>query len=231
MSANADPKSMESLGDEIRRLWGLPPRPIDQVPRVWSEEEEMERVQKLVRDQRMESFKRFCPVHFLEAIDRSKIPNLAAWDEADAWSGGWPGVWLWSHDTGEAKTRMLWRKFGQLHVERGRSVVRVTGLNVAEDYAQAYREGRTTEFYGRFARMGCVMMDDLDKMELPDPNRSDAQDRAARNARMLRELFDDFYERHQPVLVTANEPIAWFSERIGKSGERRMLEVCREVAF
>ncbi len=48
---------------------------------------------------------------------------------------------------------------------------------------------------------------------------------------MLRELFDTFYEDHTRVVVMANQPIAWFAQRIGESAERRMRAVCVEVNF
>src|SRR4051812_49372842 len=57
-----------------------------------------------VREQRLARFKELCPVEFQQKIDRSKLPNLAAWDEADAWTGCAPGLWLWSHETGRGKT-------------------------------------------------------------------------------------------------------------------------------
>ncbi len=185
-----------------------------------------------VRQQRLERFKEFCPAEFREKIDRTRIPNLAAWDEADVWRGDHPGLFIWSHDTGLAKSRMLWRKFGQLHVEHGKTVVRVTGLNLSEEYHDAYHHNKTSEFYSGLMRFGVVMLDDLDKMPLPELRQGFAQHaNADRNARMLREIFDRFYQHHTPVLVTANEPMTWFEERIGASGGRRMREVCREIAF
>lgn len=213
-----------NLAEEFRRKWGL--ESAEPVARLAVD------VQQLVRAQRLDHFRSLCPPRFLEKIDRTKIPNLAGWDDADTWTGGCPGVWLWSHETGEAKTRFLWRKFGEFHVEQGKTVARVTGLNLAEEYHDCFVRARTDLFYARFDRVDVVMLDDLDKMDLPAEGTSFAeQDRGARNARMLRELFDKFYEQLTPVLVTANEPIAWFAARIGPSGERRMRAVCREVAL
>ncbi len=219
--------------DVLRREWGLPPRdPAAPAPRALTEEEHAEQTRRIVREQRMAAFRQFCPEEFRQKIDRALIPNLAAWDDADTWAGGFPGVWLWSHETGEAKTRMLWRKFGQLHAEQGRTVMRVTGVNLAEEYHDCYQRSTTAQFYRHLCGGGVVMLDDLDKMPLPQGEQGFGErDNAMRNARMLRELFDTFYEEHTPVLVTANEPIAWFGKIIGPSGERRMRAVCREVAF
>lgn len=196
-------------------------------PRVAFDDEAATRA--LIRAQRMETFKGFCPVEFLKAIDETKIRNMAAWERADDWNGRFPGVWLWSADTGEAKTRMLWRQFGRMHVDQGRMVCRVTGLNLAEAYGEAYFENKTTAFYHRFAKFDAWLLDDLDKMKLPDGHHYDST--ADRNGRMLREVFDKFYESHKPVLVTANEPIAWFQARLGESTARRMREVCTEIEF
>ncbi len=189
-------------------------------------------VKAYVVAQRMARFKEFCPVEFQKKIIPKLIESPAAWALADAWEGTHKGVWLWSHGTGMAKSRMLWRKYGQLHVRKGKSVLRITGFNLAEAYHDSLIIGKTSSFYGRI--MGCdvVMLDDLDKMKLPDDaDGFKEKEEGARNARMLRELFDRFYERHAPVLVTANEPIAWFTERIGPSGGRRMAEVCDEICF
>lgn len=221
-------QTMGSLADEFRRLWGLAPRDPNAAPLP------VPTVEDLIRDQRRENFRRFCPKEFQQKIDRTKIPNLAAWDEADKWNGRAPGIWLWSHSTGEAKSRMLWRKFGQLHVEQGRTVVRITGLNLAEDYHDHFNKNATAQFYRHLAgRKGqVVMLDDLDKMPLPAADLGYAERvHADRNARMLREVFDMFYEEHVPVLVTANEPIAFFAERCGPSTERRMKAVCTEVTL
>lgn len=218
-----EPKTMGSLADEFRKLWGLESTPV--VAKEFD-------LTAYVRDQRKQTFLSFCPEEFAQKIDRSKIPNLAAWDEADKWNGEFPGVWLWSNETGEAKTRMLWRKFGLLHVEKGMTVQRTTGLNLAEEYHDFHKKNCTAMFYRHMSGCQVVMLDDLDKMALPCEGMGFTErEEAARNGRMLRELFDTFYEEHTRVLVTANEPIKWFSDRIGPSAERRMRAVCREIAF
>jgi len=185
-----------------------------------------------IRQQRLAKWKEYCPPEFQKPIERDKIPNLKAWDEADQWNGTHPGVWLWSHDTGLAKSRMLWRLFGRLHVKQAKNVTRITGFHLAEEYHDCLNKNATYFFYRNVMGYEVVMLDDLDKMKLPEETDGFAEkNEAARNARMLRELFDKFYEAHTPVLVTANEPIAWFEERIGPSGARRMREVCREISF
>lgn len=215
-----------SVAEEFRKLWNLPPRDPAAPPAPEPD------VAAIIRRQRMDAFKQFCPEEFRAQIDRTRIPNLTAWDEADKWGGSFPGVWLWSHQTGEAKTRMLWRKFGQFHAEQGKTVVRVTGLHLAEDYHDHFNKNATAAFYAHMAGRGrqVCMLDDLDKMPLPHADLSYAERaQADRNARMLRELFDTYYSMHTPVLVTANEPIAWFAARCGPSTERRMKVVCREI--
>jgi hypothetical protein len=185
-----------------------------------------------VRQQRLARFKEHCPVEFQQKIDLAKVENLVAWNEADAWQGSHPGLWLWSYGTGKAKSRMLWRKFGHLHVRQAKTVLRVTGFNLAEEYHDKLNSNRTFAFYQRLQAVDVVMLDDLDKMKLPEETDGfHEKEVSARNARMLREVFDRFYEQHTPVLVTSNEPIAWFEERIGPSGGRRMREVCKEIDF
>jgi hypothetical protein len=224
---NEDP---QPIGSFFRKEWerlGLLPADGQPIPDPAPPD-----IGQLVRDQRMERFKEFCPPQFQMKIDRSLVPNLAAWDTADTWAGSHPGVWLWSHDTGEAKSRMLWRKFGQLHVEHRRVVCRITGANLAESYHDAFNNSRTGAVYADLTKYDVVMLDDLDKIPLPRQGIGFAEhDQAERNARMLREIFDRFYEQLTPVLVTANEPIEWFGLRIGASTERRMRAVCREVEF
>lgn len=190
-------------------------------------------VAEYIAQQRTAKWREYCPEEFRKPIDRAKLKNLVAWDDADRWDGAFPGLWLWSHETGMGKTRLLWRKYGQFHVRRGRIVIRISGLGLAEMYHDYFNKSATSDFYREFNRKdGIVMLDDLDKMTLPEKEHGfSQQDQSARNARMLRELFDKFYENHTPVLVTANENIEWFEERIGPSGARRMREVCKMIAF
>lgn len=227
MTTDPDPVLLGShFRDEWKRLGLLtdaPPAPRAPEPDLAAQ----------VKAQRMATFRNFCPAQFQQRIDRTKIPNLAAWDLADKWNGTFPGVWLWSHSTGEAKTRMLWRKYGQLHVEQGRVVSRITGLNLAEFYHDCYRQNRTSEFYHRITKFDVLMLDDLDKIPLPQGDLGySAKDAADMNARMLREVFDHLYEAMKAVLVTSNEPISYFAERCGPSTERRMREACiNEICF
>lgn len=230
LAMSTEESEIMSFGDAIRAEWlrlglisgDLKPEWVSTPPSP----------KEMVRNQRMQRFREFCPEEFQKKIVRELIPNVAAWDKADLWTGGHPGVWLWSHDTGEAKSRMLWRKFGQLHVDNGKTVCRVTGANLAEEYHDAFNKSRTGQFYRDLTGFEVVMLDDLDKMPLPRQGVGFAEhDQAERNARMLRELFDRFYESHTPVLVTSNEGIAWFGQRIGPSAERRMRECCTEIEF
>lgn len=214
---------------EFRRVVGieqdvpLPPRR--------TEAEDRALIAESLRRDRLDRFLRLCPEEFRQRIDPALIPAPAAWAEADRWVGTAPGLWLWSHATGRGKTRMLWRKFGQLHVERGFGVVRLTGAHLAEEYHDAASRARTADFYSQFRRIGTVFLDDLDKLALPDPASERDSQQALANGRMVREVFDQFYAHRTPVLVTSNEPIEFFAARLGASAERRMREVCREIEF
>jgi hypothetical protein len=225
-----DPRSLSPEIEAYRRAWGLAPdsKPVEPL----TEQEEAERTRQLVRQQRIDRFNEFCPVEFRQKIDEAKIPNLAAWRAADSWNGAHPGLWLWSTNTGEAKTRMLWRKYGQLHVDQGKTVLRISGVNLSEAYTEAYHNSKTEYFYSRFAKMAVVMLDDIDKIPLSEEMQSyKEKEMAERNTRMLHQLFNMFYEWRKPVLVTANQNIAWFHERIGDSGARRIRSVCTEIEF
>ena len=61
---------------------------------------------------------------------------------------------------------MLWRKFGQMHVECGKAVLRVTGHNLAENYHDSHNRNRSGQFYAELGAFQIVMLDDLDKMAL-----------------------------------------------------------------
>lgn len=173
-----------------------------------------------LRAQRMEKFKELCPAEFRQAIDRTRLPNLAAWDEADKWAMTAPGLWLWSHETGRGKSRMAWRLFGRAHVEHGRFVLKCSGQSLVEDYFQAHMDGEPRRFYRRMLQPEILILDDLDKAEVNE-----------RNRRALRELWDEFYAHRKAVVVTSNEPVAFFEEQYGPSCVRRMREVCREIKF
>lgn len=218
------PPALSDFVAELCRAWGVPAGPLPP-PQPFD-------LTKAIRAQRMESFHRFCPQEFHARIDESKIPNLAAWKKADAWTGKYPGLWLWSRRSGRGKTRMLWRHFGRLHVDHGRTVQRTTGVNLAEEYHDRHKRNQTGAFYRDLCCTDIVMLDDLDKLVLPEEGQGFGQaEEAGRNVRMLRELFDTFYEEHTPVIVTANKPINWFAERIGESGDRRLRAVCTEIEF
>ena len=224
MPTETDTPEPLSFVDALRRDWlaaGLITAEPRQPAIPLTQEQEAERVRLYVRTQRMEAFKTSCPAEFRAKIDRARIPNLDAWDRADAWTGSHPGIWLWSHETGHAKSRMLWRQFGRLHVERGKAVLKISGQALAEQYFGYHMSGNPRAFYHWVMAYDVVMLDDLDKIDLDDK----------RAPRMCRELFDEFYAHQKPVLVTANEPIAHFQKRVGESTSRRMSEVCAEVKF
>lgn len=223
---STETESPEPIGfaEALRREWiaaGLMPETPPQPTVPLTEAEEVARTKAEIRSQRLAAFKSNCPVEFRKPIDRALIPNLAAWDQADKWNGSHPGIWIWSLETGRAKSRMLWRQFGRLHVECGRSVLKITGQALAEEYFAYHMSGHPRAFYGWVMGYDVVMLDDLDKMDLDDK----------RAPRMCRELFDELYSHRRPALVTANEPIAHFQKRIGESTSRRMNEVCTEIKF
>ena len=175
---------------------------------------------ELLREQRLTRFNALCPVEFREKIDRTRLPNLAAWDEADAWGGTHPGLWLWSNETGRGKSRMAWRQFGRAHVERGRFTIKASGQSLCEDYFSHHMDGNPRTFYRSILCADLLIIDDLDKAEFNE-----------RNKRTIRELFDELYAHRKSVIVTANEPISFFEQVTGASCVRRMREVCREISF
>lgn len=187
----------------------------------WTDDDRVRATRRCVAEERLGWFVERCPAEFCQAIDRAKIPNLRAWDEADEWRGGHPGLWLWSHETGRAKTRMLWRKFGELYIHAGLRVMRMSGVEFGEEYFRFHMDGEPRDFYRHFDKADVVMLDDLDKIDLT----------AERNRLALREAFDRFYEVHKAVLVTANEDIGYFEQQLGASCARRMRAVCREIKF
>jgi len=186
-----------------------------------TDEERAAKIKADIAAQRLAKFKEQCPAQFRAKIQPELLPKPEAWKEADKWFGTFPGLWLWSAETGHGKTRMLWRKFGALHVERGRSVFKISGQALAEEYFRYHMEGNPRSFYRWVTMYDVVMIDDLDKIDMSD----------RRAPRMCRELFDEFYSRKSVVLVTANEPIEYFENTIGGSTSRRMREVVTEIEF
>lgn len=174
----------------------------------------------VVRESRMNRFREVCPAEFRKNIDRAMLPNLAAWDEADAWSMSSPGIFLWSHASGKGKSRMAWRIFGRAHVELGKHVLKCSGQSLVEDYFECHMDGEPRNFYRRMLAPEILIIDDFDKAEFSE-----------RNRRAIRELWDELYANRKAVVVTSNEPIEWFIKPLGESCVRRMREVCREIAF
>lgn len=173
-----------------------------------------------LRAQRLERFKAHCPAEFSQKIDRSRLPNLPAWDAADAWGFCSPGLWLWSHESGRGKSRMAWRLYGRAHVERGLYCVKGSGQSLCEDYFAYHMDGNPRGFYRDLLKVDILIIDDIDKADFTE-----------RNKRTIRELFDELYAHRKAVIVTAQEPISFFANVIGDSCVRRMREVCREIPF
>lgn len=207
---------------ELTAQWraaGLLPEPGAVAPPT--EEEQDARTRQVIRAQRLARFTELCPAQFRKRIDRTLLPNLEAWDAADTWDGAYPGLWLWSHTTGRGKTRMAWRLYGRHHVDRGRSVIKASGQALAEEYFGYHMDGDPRGFYRWLHHGQILVIDDLDKVDYED----------RRYGRMIRELFDEIYARQWPVIVTANEPIDYFTSVLGASAVRRMREATREIAF
>lgn len=213
-----EPKTIAELTAEWRAA-GLLPEP-GAVP-CQTESEIEERTRQIRRTQRLARFSELCPAQFRKRIDRSLLPNLSAWDQADGWDGTFPGLWLWSHATGRGKTRMAWRLYGRHHVDRGKSIIKATGQALAEEYFGYHMDGDPRGFYRWLHRGEILVIDDLDKVDYDD----------RRYGRMIRELFDEIYSHQWPVIVTANEPIEHFGAVLGASAVRRMRESTREIAF
>ncbi|MBS0229479.1 MAG: ATP-binding protein [Proteobacteria bacterium] len=213
------PKTIAELTAEWRSA-GLLPDPATAPPPPTQEELD-QRTREIVRAQRLARFAEVCPRQFRARIQRELLPNLEAWDKADAWDGTSPGLWLWSHETGRGKTRMAWRHYGRQHVERGRNVIKASGQALAEEYFRYHMDGEPRGFYRWLHHGQVLVLDDLDKVDYEEP----------RYARMMRELWDEIYAHQWPVLVTANEPISYFRDILGASCVRRMTEATREVQF
>lgn len=180
---------------------------------------------KILEKQRLERFLATCPAEFRKPINRALIANLSAWDRADLWSGEFPGVWIWSAETGRCKTRMLWRKFGQLHVKHGKTILKSSAQNLCEEYFSFHMDGDPRAFYRWVLKHDVVMIDDADKIDVRD------QAKDVRSGRMFRELFDELYANNRPTLVTANKRIDHFEKTLGESAARRMRAVCVEIEF
>lgn len=210
--------------DALRREWtdaGIIPVRSDSAPATLRIEPTEDEVQAAARKGRLVQFQEICPAEFRPKIDEALLPNLGSWREADKWDGSHLGIFLWSHETGRAKTRMLWRQFGRLYVERGKRVIKFTGQKLAEVYFGYHMDGDPSGFYRWIMSHQVLMLDDLDKIRFDDE----------RATRMLRELFDQLYSARHAVLATSNEPIEFFSKHIGESGARRIRAVCREIKF
>lgn len=179
------------------------------------------RTRELLRASRLADFKRSCPAEFCLPIDRARIPNIAAWDVADSWACSSPGLWLWSHETGRAKSRMAWRLLGRAYCNHGKRYFATTGMHLAEIYFGYHMAGEPASFYSMVFRNDLVLVDDIDKCDVADK----------RTGPMLREFFDEAYKRRAAVVVTANEPISYFEQVIGSSAARRLREVCTEIQF
>lgn len=181
-----------------------------------------ERSRFVRRCTRLAEFQKRCPVEFRQALDLSKLKDPGPWPEGWAWTPGtFPGLWIWSEETGRGKTRFAWHKIGQAYLHTGTDPLFMTGVQLYDLAYGKWREGSSNEFRDFFRRRSFVILDDIDKFYL-------GKDEVAL---MIRDLFDVFYNDHVSVLVTANVPPEEFAATIGGSALRRILEVCRPLAF
>jgi len=177
---------------------------------------------QILRAQREEAWKRYCPREFQEVIDPARMgAPPGAVRRALAWRCTFPGLWLWSERPGQGKTRTLWALARRARIELGRRVCTYTGQQWADDYWHHHMDGRSDELWGWLRRWDFLALDDVDKVNLAD----------GRQQRALRELFDLIYRERMPCICTANVPIGWVAETLGASAARRVAESCEEIGY
>lgn len=158
---------------------------------------------------------------FLEKIDRTKVPNVAAFDAVAKWDGTFPGPCAVGV-TGSAKTRASWSALGRLYVYQEKAFEWFTAKRLVGTIARYDAAGHGDEFYRQRDFFPILFVDDIDKINW------DFESEAA----ALFAFFDWVYRKNKACLVTTNRSRKWWTERMGDAFVRRLMtDACREVEF
>lgn len=177
---------------------------------------------EILARQRLEWFRDRCPLEFQAPLCLEKMPaprSVAM--KALSWDVAFPGLWLWSTRSGQGKTRTMWALVKVARIEKGRQIYAYTGQQWADEFWRHHMDGTADELWGWLKRWDVLVLDDVDKINVSD----------VRQQRALRELFDLIYRERMPCLVTSNRPIAWLTEVLGASAERRVRDSFAEISF
>jgi hypothetical protein len=217
------PKQPEQLTDVLTKgsilaAWGVHGASDEPVP-----EESYERGRReILAAQRLKSFTDRCPARFLEPFDLRRLPARPdVVRTALAWQGTHPGLWMWSQETGQGKTRVMWQLIRKARVDLGLSCYEWTGQQWADDLWRHWMEGSADQLWWWLNRWDVLCIDDVDKINLSD----------VRQQRALREFFDLIYREQKPAIITANRPPSWIVDTLGNSAERRVLESFTALHF
>lgn len=171
--------------------------------------------------QRLARFRQLCPAEYMQKVDRSKLLAPAAFDQACAWDGRFPGPLL-TGKTGARKTGAAWSLLGRLFVKEGVEFAWWPVKKLVTDIEEYENANMAEAFWRRFSRMGVLMVDDLDKINWSFDSHKTA----------LFSFYDWIYRDHRPCITTTNKDRAWWTERMGDAFARRLFEDAQfEIRF
>lgn len=163
--------------------------------------------------ERLEAFRKVCPPEFMSSIDRSKLPNLPAFDQVAKWSGAYPGPCAFG-DTNTGKTRAAWSVVGRLYVKENRSFCWFPVRRLSAEMERYEKINLSDEFFRNLSHYRLLLVDDLDKINWQFDSYKE----------QLFAFFDWVYRTNKPCVTTTNKDRVWWADRMGDAFARRLFD-------
>ncbi len=169
--------------------------------------------------QRKAKFDDVCPREFNHKINRSLLPNAAAFDRVAQWDGHFPGPCA-SGSTDTAKSRAAWSALGRLWVKGGVGFSWWPVRKLIKDIEET--NGGLEGLMYRHVASRVFFVDDADKINWQFES----------HAESLFAFYDLVYRKNLPCITTTNKDRKWWTNKMGEAFTRRLFDdACREVRF
>ena len=162
---------------------------------------------------RLAEFRRACPEQFMTRVDRSRLPDPAAFDTVAEWSGSFPGPLAWGN-TGTAKTFAAWSALGRLYVRESRPFAWFPVRRLMTEMQTYEDRNLADEFLRQYAHYRVLFVDDLDKINWQFESQTT----------LLFSFYDWIYRTKKPCITTTNQSREWWTEKMGPAFARRLFE-------
>lgn len=167
---------------------------------------------------RLANFRKICPPEFMAKIDRTKVPNPAAFDTVAGWNGRTPGILAWG-DTDTAKSRAAWSALGRLYVKEGRTFAWFSAKRLVDELERYESKHAGDEFWRFYSGYDMLFVDDADKINWQFESQGI----------LLFQFYDWVYRAQRPCITTTNRSREWWTKGLGGAFTRRLFDDCHSA--